>query len=228
MKKLFVLFGIIAAIFFAGVLAAHSTQINLSAGPDAEGQLAIAQAQAQQINAKSDADRAAADAALAEAQKYADATRAAKVARVNAWEKALLYGGVFFIFWVCLFGAIILMGRFSGNSWRALIVPLDKPVGDYSNVTIPFPLFPFFAIQTWRDAPTASTVYVPWKNPVHTSNRNLPILALARMLGADTQGEQRSGTGNIVVRNLGLLLQNIRQLRLPESVDHDDQDDKQE
>lgn len=226
MKTVIAVLFVVGLVFLAGSMSARAVQINLSSGPEAEGDQAVLEAQARQLNALTDEERAQAAFELEEAKQQAEGKRQAQIDRYNAWQKAGLIGGSFFIFWAFVFGALALSGVMSGGAYHYMIRPIDKPILDgSSSITIPFPMFPFLAIQSWTDAPTASTVYQLGKPPVHTANENLPILAFARLLGADTKGEQRSGKLNIILHNFGMFMENARGLLTGRGSQDDDREE---
>ncbi len=211
MGKILIILGVVAAIFFAGSLAARTTQIHLSAGPEAEGQRLLDEANAKLINAQTDAERAQAAFELEEAGRQAEGLRQAKIDGANARQKAFMWAGSFCIFWVLVFGAINLMSSWGIVNYRVLITPVNKDLGDGIKMTIPFPAFPFIAIQSWADAPTATSLFQPGKAPQLTSSDQVAVLALARMLRASEDGEQRLGNMHILVQKLGLMLDGVPQ-----------------
>lgn len=211
MGKLLIVLGVVAAIFFAGSLAARTTQIHLSAGPEAEGQRLLDEANAKLTNAQTEAERAQAAFELEEAKRQADDLREAKIKGANMRQKAYMWAGSFCIFWVLVFGAINLMSSWGILNYRVLITPVNKSLGDGINVTIPFPAFPFIAIQSWADAPTATALFQPGKAPQLTAHEHVTVLALARMLRADENSDQKLGNMRIMVEKLGLMLNGVPQ-----------------
>jgi len=211
MGKILIVLGIVAAIFFAGSLSARSAQIHLSAGPEAEGQRLLDDANAKLIIAQTEAERQMAAFELQEAQEKAEALRQDAIKSANMRQKAYGFAGSFFIFWVLVFGAINLMSFFGIGNYRVLITPVNKDLGDGIKMTIPFAAFPFIAIQSWADAPTATTMYQLGKAPQLTQSDQVAVLALARMLRANEDGEQRLGNAQILVQRLALMLDGVPQ-----------------
>ena len=184
---------------------------HLSAGPEAEGQRLLDEANAKLINAQTDADKQMAAFELQEAKEMAEALRQDAIKSANMRQKAYGFAASFFMIWVLVFGAINLMSSFGIVNYRMLITPVNKDLGDGIKMTIPFAAFPFIAIQSWADAPTATTLYQPGKAPQLTASDQVAVLALARMLRANEDGEQRLGNAQILIQRLALMLDGVPQ-----------------
>ena len=205
--KVLIVLGIIGLIFFSGASSAHNASINLSAGPEAEGQRLIDQATAAQMNAQTADAQALAAQQLEEAKAQAEALREAKIARANAWQKALKIGGSFFILFVLIVGGINLMATFRVWNRRVLLKPIVTTNGKGTDLWIPFPQLPFFAIQTWQSAPATLAWITPMSVPQLVESEHVEMLALAQLLTADADSEQKVGNLNIIVKSLGYLLE---------------------
>ncbi len=204
MAKYIVLFGIIAVIFFAGSAAANTVRVDLSAGPNAEGNKAVLEAQAEYQNAQTDAERAMAEFKLNEAKEQAEKKRQADINRANAWQKSLMIAGSFFIFWMLVFGAINLMSAF--GIWNFRVLTKANPVRDGQQVMWTIPIFPFMLVHTDDNAPSYTGMIMPGKRAQINAHPQIAVFSLARMLGADTRGQERIGNLITITKQLGHLL----------------------
>lgn len=205
---------LIGLVFLAGSCAAQP--IALSAGPQAEGDLIIAEAEAYAMNANTDEEKALAAFKLEEAKKQVAELRESAVNKGVWWNWALKVGGTICILISLIFGAINLQAYFGNKNYRVLISPVSHNDGHGLTTTIPFPLFPFLAIQTWEDAPTVGVLYQPGRAPMLTSHEDAMLMAFARMLRADDVGDQKMGNFNLIISKLKLMLDGIPRRQLPD------------
>ncbi|MFZ5535000.1 MAG: hypothetical protein ACOY3M_02490 [Patescibacteria group bacterium] len=204
MGKYIALLGVIALIFFAGSAAARTAKVDLSAGPNAEGNRAVLEAQAEYQNAQTDAERQMAEFKLNEAKEQAEGKRQAAIARANMWQKALMFGGSFFLVWTLLFGAINIMAAF--GIWNYRVLTKANPVRNGQHVMWNMPVFPFMLIHTDDYAPSYTGMIMPGKRAEINAHPQIAVFSLARMLGADTKGQERLGTLVMITKQLGHLL----------------------
>lgn len=204
MAKYLALIGLIALIFFAGSMAANKVKVDLSAGPNAEGNRAVLVAQAKYQDAKTDAEKQQAAFDLQEAQNQAEGKRQAAIARANAWQKSLMIAGSFFIFWVLIFGAINLMSSF--GIWNYRVLTRANPVRNGQHVLVTIPVFPFMLVHLDDYAPTYTGMIMPGKKAEINAHPQIAVFSLARMLGADTEGQERMGNLITITKQLSAML----------------------
>ncbi len=210
---------VVAGIFFAGALTAHAVNINLSAGPVAEGQKTLDQANAGSIQTQSAINQATADQALANQKLIDDATRQATINRIVGIEIVMRWAGGFALGIALIFGAILFVAFFGAMNYRLTIKPVPSRSGVQVGWTLP--MLPFMFVHTSDDAPGATTLFLPGQKPTITASENLPLLALSRALLGEGDLGRTNNMQNIAhaAQALALVLDSVPQRRLQETND---------
>ena len=220
MHNVIIVVFVVGLLFLAGSAAAQP--IALSAGPEAEGKRLISEAEAYGMTAQTDADRELAAFKLEEAKRQAEELRQSAIQKGIWWNNALKIGGAAFILITLLVGAFNAQAYFGFKNYRLLVTPIDHENKAGVTTTIPFPLLPFIAIQTWRDAPAVSFLYEPHKPPILTAHEDADVFALARLLRSDEDSDQKLGYLNLVLSKIKMMLDGVPKKLIDQSVQNNE------
>lgn len=176
---------IIVGVFFAGGAAMSKMNVDLSSGPRAEGQLAIDQANAQQIQSQTSTSNAQADENLSHKTQVDNGTVQAEINATIVAKWVGYGGGSLVLLAILIIIAVNLFSFLDMTRTRFSIAPV--PVRSGVQVGWVLPLVPGVLYLTTDDAPGVVHKLTADGAPQLSEPKSASAYAFARALGKSTQ-----------------------------------------
>jgi hypothetical protein len=211
MEKLILILIVLVVVFFGGSMAAKP--LDLSAGPRAEGQLALDQANATRITTQAGSNQQTDAETLRDQQLINDQTRPDRVNTAHwIWVTCAIFGSLSLAL-ILIFSAVNVMAFFGIVNYRFAVMPIGHRSGQ--KVGWVLPLLPTQLILTDDSAPGLSTLIRHGEQPVLTESQDPVGLALAHAIAASPVPEKTNVL--YIGRQISDMLNGIRTRRLPEN-----------
>ena len=180
MDKVVIILIIVGVVMLAGSNMAQSVAIDLSAGPHAEGEAQVLEAQAAGVEGQNQASQAAAEQELTDETQLDEGTLAS---RIFMWKAIRLVlgivggGALAFVLIMVAINAASFMGIIN---FRAAIVPVGVHRGDETMWVLP--LMPNIGFLTHQGAPGVVTKLTAHDHPRLSESNDSVGLAIANAL----------------------------------------------
>ncbi|MCL4200218.1 hypothetical protein KJZ67_02655 [Patescibacteria group bacterium] len=180
MEKIVIILIIVGVVMLAGSNMAQSVAIDLSAGPHAEGEAQVLEAQAESIQAQNQTDQAAAAQELNDKAQVDEATRASRVFKWKALQWVLGIVGGFSLAFVLIMVAVNAASFMGLINFRMAVMPVGVQRGD--DIMWVLPLMPNVGFLTHQGAPGVVTKLTAHEHPRLSESRDSVGLAMANAL----------------------------------------------